>query len=449
MAINIGIMGSCVSRDSFNSNFNKNYSDFFNIKLSAGRISLISLMSKPLFVDDTKINILPKSKENIFRMKCLKTDFEKKVLEDLINTDIEYLIIDNYFEVVFGIIFLNNQIITNNFWDIKDTEFANENTFHTLQIFDNPKEYFNLWVDSCNKFFKYMKKYCPEIKIILNPVKLAFHAINSDGTIDKNRYLDKATEFNKYLSMLDTYIVENFDVYIMKDYDNLLADDNHLWGSGEVHFQKDYYTKFLENLKLIIQKDYYLKNKPNPFKKKYSKQDVCSLIESLNNYERENFILKNDIKFNINKINLNSEKNEKIDFTNASKVILKNFIFSKPDEFICPSSLDVSSIKLVNLTQNIILIISIYGRFGNFCENDFQTMIKSNENNGIKIISTNIFKRNNVKFYNMLLAKEEFYESIYLVYKNNKTFRLTFAIYDTSINTLDIVEKIYNTLEEN
>lgn len=190
-------------------------------------------------------------------------DFEKTLLADLIEADIEYLIIDNYFETIFGILYNEEYIITNNFWDLPDTKFGNTavKKMNLLKMQNNPTEYFNLWIESCNKFFEYLHSNRPDLKIILNPARLATHALRENGDIDENRYHKKASVLNRILSELDKYIIENFDVYLMDFNENTIADDNHIWGPAEVHYEKAYYQNFLENLKSIVKLDYFLNNK--------------------------------------------------------------------------------------------------------------------------------------------------------------------------------------------
>lgn len=445
MVINIGILGSCVSRDSFNSNFNKNYSQFFNVNLSLGRTSFISIMSKPIKFNPESIKINPDTKKNKFRTIVLKQDFEKSILKEICGCDIEYLIIDNYFEVIFGILqFGEGEIVTNNFWDLYETEFyKNINTKTQLQMFTNPKEYFDLWKICCDKFFEFINKARPDIKLILNPVRLSKHAIRKNRTIEKNRYKNKAEVFNQYISKLDEYIVKNYDVYLMDLQENTFADDTHLWGSGEVHFEKKFYHNFLENLKLIIIKDYYYNNKPNPFTdRKLSLKKIMLKMEKL---EKENFILKN----NLNKLKT-YKNNPDIELDNSGKIILGNYIFQKPQNFIAPYLSENNSLRLINISQNITLFISVYGRFGDYCKEDFALLIENQKNNPhSNLITHEIRFINNIPVYNLIISKEDFFESVYLISKNNKTFRLTFKIEDKTVNTFNFVEKIYNSLTFN
>ena len=58
MRLKIGVLGSCVTRDVFNSQFIPKYKDFFEVKISAPRISMISMMQAPLNVDKNALKII-------------------------------------------------------------------------------------------------------------------------------------------------------------------------------------------------------------------------------------------------------------------------------------------------------------------------------------------------------------------------------------------------------
>lgn len=454
--VNIGVLGSCVSRDAFNSKFNEDYSDFFNIKISSGRNSLISLMSEPVDIDEKKLFIKPDTKENFFRTNCLKLDFNKGILEDIIKSDIEYLILDNYFEVIFGVLYWDDSIVTNNVWDLYETEFYSSlNKRNILQIFNNGTEYFNMWSVACDKFFKFMFAHRPDIKIILNPVMLSVDAFKKNGALDKNRYLEEAKLYNPYLIQLNKYIVENFDVYLMNYNKDLISDDNHPWGPGAVHFTKSFYNYFLENLKFIVRYDYFFKNNLDPFSNEnFNENFLIELHDEFQKYMKEDFILKN--KLNQHILSLSSHDSivmrESIDFNENShnkhcgKVILENYIFSRPNNFILQDLFESNVIKLVNLSENITLFITVYGRFGNHCENEFNIHLEKNEHN---LVSHNKILEKDILFYNLVVFNGGIFESIYFFSKYNKTFRLSFKLNEELFDTLEIVKEIYSSIQIN
>ena len=75
MKINIGIVGSSITRDIFCSVFN-NYKELFDVSFSLERISLISLMDNRSGVEfnEEDIQIYPLNKENKLRSELLRQD---------------------------------------------------------------------------------------------------------------------------------------------------------------------------------------------------------------------------------------------------------------------------------------------------------------------------------------------------------------------------------------
>ena len=94
MVSEFSTLGSCSSRVIFNSAVNNNYKDFFHINRSVEVVSLISLMSKPIPFDENLLNSHDK-----FDNECVSNDLSKSFLDFLKKDEIEYLVLDTYFDV--------------------------------------------------------------------------------------------------------------------------------------------------------------------------------------------------------------------------------------------------------------------------------------------------------------------------------------------------------------
>ena len=228
---NVGVFGSCVSRDAFNSNFVSNYKDFFKIIISSQRNSLISIMQDPFIIDEDLIKIYPVSKENNRKTDILLYEFNRTFFKELIEKNIDCLIIDNYLEIIFGVLYVNNNIITNNTWDLEYTPFyKNLDDKFEFSIMNFPEEYFFIWTKYCDLFFKFLEKYRPNIRVVLNKGRLVYKVLKKDGSfyID-NKFKKMAETINPILDKLDSYIYSNFDVEVNEfDFEKYFADENHL-----------------------------------------------------------------------------------------------------------------------------------------------------------------------------------------------------------------------------
>lgn len=287
--VKIGVFGCCLSRDAFNSRLIHNYKDFFEINVTGTRISMISLMQNPINIDEEYFKIFPITKSNNYKTSCIINDVKRTFLKSLLEKDIEYLIIDNYLEVVFGIICFDEGIITYS-TDLIQTNFFKElKTYNHFRIMDSPDKYFELWSNNCKKFFDFIEKRCPNLKIILNKAKPTDKILKSDGNVYIHPpYTKHVQMITPHLNRLDSYIESNYDVKIIEYDDEYYLDENHMWGVGPEHYTKTYYQDYMDKLKKIIIDDYYdeitqlssLNKKLNQINNNLNKQNQKLLTEN-------------------------------------------------------------------------------------------------------------------------------------------------------------------------
>lgn len=254
MKIKIGVWGSCVTRDIFRSIFN-NYKEYFEIISSLERVSLVSLVGEEHSIEfnDEDIQIYPLNKKNIFDSEILRLDLSKNYLKT-IGENIDYLIIDEFFEVYFGLIKINNNYITNNFWHYPRTKFyetIDENNI--LSLNHNFLQYYALWKKNCDKFFDYFHKNFPDVKIILNKVKLSSKVLKSDGSyyVDEE-FQREAEKYNPLLELLEYYLEKYHDVLVVDCTKDVFASENHIWGKSPFHLYDEFYRNAFEKILEII-----------------------------------------------------------------------------------------------------------------------------------------------------------------------------------------------------
>ena len=254
MKIKIGIWGSCITRDIFRSIFN-NYKEYFEIISSLERVSLVSLMGEEHSIEfnDEDIQIYPLNKKNIFDSGLLRLDLSKTYLKT-IGENIDYLIIDEFFEVYFGLIKINNNYITNNFWHYPKTKFyetIDENNI--LSLSDNFLEYYLLWTENCDNFFDYFHKNFPNVKIILNKVKLSSKVLKNDGSyyVD-DEFQREAEKYNPLIEILENYLENYHDVLVIDCTKDVFANEDHIWGKSPFHLYDEFYRNAFEKILEII-----------------------------------------------------------------------------------------------------------------------------------------------------------------------------------------------------
>ncbi|AWX32293.1 DUF6270 domain-containing protein [Methanosphaera sp. BMS] len=272
MKSKLAIFGSCVSMDIFRSAYNEDYKDYFELYPVQLRLSLISIMQDAIDFSEDEIRIVPDTPQHRFSTNVLRNDLRKNFLSEL-NEDIDYLILDLYFDLIFGVLFTDKGIISNNNWDYLNTNFfKNLKEKKEVSFNVNPYEYYVLWTNCCDKFFTYLQENYPNLKVILNKVKII------DVIKDKNGdyyveplYTKRLLKFNPMIDMIEQYILSNFDVIFVDLTSDVTGDENHIWGKSLVHYNHEYYHNFFNVMQKIVNGNsdkYYFEMNNKIFSKK-------------------------------------------------------------------------------------------------------------------------------------------------------------------------------------
>lgn len=141
---------------------------------------------------------------------------------------------DIYFEIDYGILYYDNEKIITNAKGFGNTLFyKNIHNIRPLNMFNNPDEFFKLWVKYCDKFFDFLDSYCPNIKIVLAEVRTLDYFEREDGTIYQEPSFSEIVQtYNPLLVKLENYIKDNFNVDVISFNDETLGADEHVWVNG-------------------------------------------------------------------------------------------------------------------------------------------------------------------------------------------------------------------------
>ncbi len=250
MVVEISTFGSCASRNIFNSDINKQYKRFFHINESVETVTFISLMSEPCNLNETLID----SKNN-YDNECVIQDVSKKFLKFLKEDKIDYLIIDTYFDVIYDIIILEDNMYITNSERLNETSLIGEiQDKKKISISKDFYEYYQLWKKSINLFFKFIKNNCENTKVILNCSRLAFKYEDNEKVIEHKKFKNFA-KFNKYRDILDKYILEHFDVDVLPFDKSTLIYKNHIFGLHPTHYEPKYYLEKTDQINKIIKRN--------------------------------------------------------------------------------------------------------------------------------------------------------------------------------------------------
>ncbi|MEE6451097.1 DUF6270 domain-containing protein [Gottfriedia acidiceleris] len=247
--LKVAAFGSCVTRDNFNSKFNLNYKNHFELIRYQNQSSIISLMSNPIPYNREKIDNL-----NEYEQNDVLDDLEKKFLNDLISKQPEVLILDFFGDVYFGCLKTDSSYITNNHWKITNTSFYKElNRITTFNLNTNLSEYFTLWKQSIDKFLQIINRELPNCKIILHKARFTGMYYDNEQNIKKINSKTDIELLNAFWDQLDDYVISNYKVSTINVKQNNISIADHAWGIFHLHFEPNYYKNFLAELIKLTQ----------------------------------------------------------------------------------------------------------------------------------------------------------------------------------------------------
>lgn len=257
MIKNVAVLGSCVSRDNFNSQFNENYKLFFKIVADQHQTSFISITSKPVpFEEDESTLNMDKNNKALLVSEC-----DKSYLEILKQQRPDYLFIDNYSDVYNGVMEVADGVF------ITDSPKFQKHKLFTkglkrLRMDTNPDEYFSLWRRRIKIFFDFMKENLPDCKIVLIKARFSDELQNGESL----NVVRKSMKFrtidvdllNSYWDVFDLHIQSKYDIKTidLTDKKYLLSTD-HPWGRYYCHYTKDFNQDIFNKFQAITIGDIY------------------------------------------------------------------------------------------------------------------------------------------------------------------------------------------------
>ena len=255
----IAVIGSCVSRDGFNSNFVKDYKKYYKCVLAQNHMSMISLMAQPI---PHKPPGQLEGEITDFNKQILMTELTKSVWDSLEIHMPEYVILDFYADVYFGIREVGNSYITNKTWLFKKTPFYSTlDLRNTMNLNSNYERYMQLWKNSIDEFMETMTTRFPHIKIIVNKVHFTdYYVSKEDNELKKisetgvYKKID-VDEVNGWLDDFYAYFEENYNVDYLNYDKEYYSDENHIWNFFYVHYTQEFYDDFTKKLLQVIDLD--------------------------------------------------------------------------------------------------------------------------------------------------------------------------------------------------
>jgi hypothetical protein len=255
----IAVLGSCVSRDGFNSKFISDYKNFYSCVIHQNQMSMISLASDPIpFNKELIDNLSP------FDTKHFRTELDKSFFSEMKKHQPDYLLIDFYGDLFYGVQRIGNSYITNKKWLFKKTSlYPSLNVKEEFQIFFKEKErYLKMWKAGVKKLFDFLNKNVPHCQVIINKARFVDEYLDQEtGELKsisgsgKHKYINVPV-YNKWWDGLDNHVIKNYNVKVL-DYENkyYYSVEDHPWGRFYLHYNNSFYQDFTRKLLRIILED--------------------------------------------------------------------------------------------------------------------------------------------------------------------------------------------------
>lgn len=246
----IAVVGSCVTRDNFNRNFNAEYKNRYLCEVLQHQSSIISLTSSPLNIQESSLlDIDEWSRSHIIR------DFRKTIWEDLSIHRPDFIIFDLFTDARFSCLQTNDSVVTLNEWKLMGTSYYKTISNNKKIGFTvNEDEFVAKFKLAAIEFKKRLDITCPSSKIILNVAKGVFTYLEAGEMKSFNR--EYVAEINRRWQCLDEIFIDVFSPLIINAYNKseTIGDAKHPWGLGYVHYHGKFYNDFIRLLDTIVYK---------------------------------------------------------------------------------------------------------------------------------------------------------------------------------------------------
>jgi glycosyltransferase involved in cell wall biosynthesis len=255
----VAVMGSCITRDSFNSLFNPGYRDLFECPLHQNQTSLISLMDRPV-----EVTWAPTGEMGDYDRWNVQTEFDKSFLRNVVELAPRLLVIDFFAEIHFGVVRLSSgEYVTDNRWKIRPTDayqrWQREPGFTRVSWEDDEEAFVALWRRAFDRFVAFVRAELPDTTLVLHRGHNTNILELEDGRrVPLNTHRDIAPldveAANRVWASLDDYAASYVDAVIDLRDRTYATFDAHPWKAFYVHYSMDYYRRFLKELGAIAER---------------------------------------------------------------------------------------------------------------------------------------------------------------------------------------------------
>ncbi|ENI9076683.1 teichoic acid biosynthesis protein [Listeria monocytogenes] len=253
--LKIAVMGSCFSRNAFNSKpfFNPDYKRFFEVTFTQSHTSLFSVLSKPY----TGINIDDYGNMTDNERRTLQADFDKGFFEKLENSNSDYLLLDLYTDVLRGPIWLESGEILSLSYISEQTGILNDLPIKRLLDHSNNDAFFQEWTSYADKFIEKLLTVMPAERIILNKGGFTTKYYDKNGAVQEYKIKMRIERNNYFWDRLNNYFLSKVPTAQVIDFTKkpYIGDYYYPFGHSFSHYESGYYKDFMREMIYITERE--------------------------------------------------------------------------------------------------------------------------------------------------------------------------------------------------
>jgi hypothetical protein len=249
--VRVAVLGSCVSRDLFNSRFNPYYKDLFECVALSNQVSMISLMSGAV---DLPAELMADLDE--YSRREVTREVTRSFLDELVTQRPDYLLVDLFADVHFGCFQVDGRYLTKNRWKIMNTRFYAEADKVDLLPDSDPEAYLRVWREAVDQLFAFLAAELPDTQIVLHRARNVTKSVAEDGTVRPLGRHAQLVAMNTWWQRLDDELAaRGVERVLDLFHDGMTSADGHPWGPFAVHYTLDYHPAALSKLTRIVLDD--------------------------------------------------------------------------------------------------------------------------------------------------------------------------------------------------
>ncbi|MEO5950339.1 MAG: DUF6270 domain-containing protein [Candidatus Saccharimonadales bacterium] len=250
----IDIVGSCVSRDVFNSRFTDGYKDYVEIGETVYQTALPSLIDEtpaPLISETDKI-------KRVF-IQTLNEEYSGNNLQRVIDSRPDFILFDFFADVHMGVTRKMGRYVTRNHMAFQilsnaDDHFEDQDIKAPDRMRFGDNEYNQLAVKSLRTLSDRLKSDLPKTELIINSARFSTAHIDETKTVHEFANTDSLQRKNTFWDLLDVMAVDELDAQRISHGDSLfIASPNHPWGLHSVHYTQAYYDNLWKEVRRITE----------------------------------------------------------------------------------------------------------------------------------------------------------------------------------------------------